>query len=86
MLSCVCACGLCGKDAQGVILGSSAGRPVSVRTEPGVTTSPGDAAARPVGQESAANCVSSSSLSVTNPVKSFPAVFLKDNTSGFYLI
>lgn len=35
-----------------------------------MTTSPGDAAARPGGPESAANCVSSSSLSVTNPVQS----------------
>ena len=43
---------------------------MSVRTEPGVTTSPGDAAAWPGGPESAANCVSSSSLSVTNPVQS----------------
>lgn len=43
-------------------MGSSAVRPVSVRTEPGVTTSAGDAAVQPDGLESAANCVSSSSL------------------------
>ena len=61
-LSCVCAC-LCGQNARRVILGSSAVRPVSVRTEPGVTTSPGDAAVWPGGLESAASCVSGSSCS-----------------------
>lgn len=43
-------------SAQRVIMGSSAVRPVSVRTEPGVTTSAGDAAVQPDGLESAANC------------------------------
>lgn len=52
---CVCVCALCGQNAQRVISESTAVRPVSVRTEPGVTTSPGDAAAPPVGPESAAN-------------------------------
>lgn len=51
----VCVCALCGQNARRVISESTAVRPVSVRTEPGVTTSPGDAAAPPVGPESAAN-------------------------------
>lgn len=50
------------QNAQRVVLGKSAVRPVSVRMEPGVTTSAADAAVQQDGLESAANCVSSSSL------------------------
>lgn len=60
ILSCLCV--LCGQNAQRAVMESSAVRPVSVRTEADVTTLPGDAAARLDGLESAANCVSSSSL------------------------
>ncbi|KAF7656497.1 hypothetical protein LDENG_00040170 [Lucifuga dentata] len=52
-------------NAQKVVLGSSAVRPVSVSMAPGVTTSPGDAAVQLGGPESAANSVSSSSLSLS---------------------
>ncbi|KAM7413351.1 hypothetical protein PAMA_020643 [Pampus argenteus] len=60
--ACLCTAGwagphcILGNNARRVILGSSAVRPVSVRTEPGVTTSPANAAVRPAGLETAANC------------------------------